>query len=93
MANLVSTSNAWEAIALAPMAALHTERQLDALIAAVARDRPWKDPAEVLHAEGEDEIDLEALLALAQARMVQAGGGEVLSRVVLRLLECTEDIH
>ncbi len=91
--NLVPTTEPLEAVALAPMAALFTERQLDELIAAVARGRQWKDPAEILGAEGDQEFDLEALIGLAQARLVKTKGGEALNLVVLRLLSIADQVN
>ena len=92
VSNLEPTSEPLEVVALAPMAALFTERQLDELVAAVAQGRQWKDPAEVLSPSGETEFDLEAILALAQSRMVKAEGGEALNIVVLRLLSMADKV-
>lgn len=84
----------WEIVALAPMAALYAERQLDALVDAVARGLQWQDPAEILDPEGDIEVDLEALIGLAQARMVaQGGGGEALNLVTLRLLNHADRVN
>ena len=84
----------WEVVALAPMAALYAERQLDALVDAVARGRQWQNPAEILDPEGDIEVDLEALIGLAQARMVaQGGGGEALNLVTLRLLNHADRVN
>ena len=69
------------------MVALLAEQQLDQLIAAVARDTPWKDPADVIDPDGITDFDLESIIALAQARMIQTeGGGEALNLAMLRLL-------
>ena len=93
LASLVKTTDPWEAAALAPMAALYTEEQLDQLIAAAARGQQWRDPAEILSPDGEGELDLEALIGLAQSRMVKAKGGEALNIVVLRLMSCADKVN
>ena len=82
---LEPAQNRWMALALAPMAALVAERQLDELIAAVNRDRKWSDPAEVLSV-ADGEFDIEVLICLAQARIVEGGWGEPLNVAMLRLL-------
>ncbi|KXJ04781.1 hypothetical protein AC249_AIPGENE116, partial [Exaiptasia diaphana] len=66
LSNLVKTSapSPWQLLALAPMAALVAERQLDELVAAIERDRKWVDPSEILMGE----FDVEALICIAQAR-------------------------
>ena len=93
LGHLVQSSDPWEIIAIAPMAALYAERQLDELIAAVAQGRQWKDPGEILSPDGEQEFDLEALIGLAQARMVKTKGGEALNLVVLRLMNHVDRVN
>lgn len=86
VALLTKSSDPWEIASATPMAALYAERQLDELIAAVAQGQQWKDPAEILSPDDEQEFDLEVLLGLAQARMVKTKGSEALNIVTLRLL-------
>ncbi len=93
LANLVASNEPLAVVALAPMAALHTERQLDELIAAVSRGLQWKDPGEILSPDGDQEFDVEALVALAQTRLVRTGGGEALNIVVLRLMNVAESVN
>ncbi len=94
----VTSADPWERISKLPMVALLAEQQLDQLITAVARGKPWKDPAEILDPDGTTDIDLESVIALAQARLVKTkGAGEALNLVMLRLLNWTgrqqESIH
>ncbi len=93
LTHLTKSSDPWEMVSVAPMAALYAERQLDELIAAVAQGRRWKDPAEILSPNGEQEFDLEALIGLAQARMVRTEGGEALNLVVLRLMNHADRVN
>ena len=73
-----------------PMVAFWAERQLDQLISAVAKGIQWKDPADVLDPERILDMDLEFIIALAQARMIRTdGSGEALNLVMLRLLNWT----
>lgn len=96
LSNLVKSSepaeSPWKTLSLAPQAALFTERQLDELIAAVSRGRKWREPGEVL--SGEDgEFDIEGLICLAQARMVEGGWGEALNVAMLRLLAYADGVE
>ncbi len=93
LANLTRSSDPWEMVSVAPMAALYAERQLDELIAAVAQGRQWKDPAEILNPDGEQEFDLEAMIGLAEARMVRTEGGEALNLVVLCLMNYADRVN
>ena len=92
--NLTNTTDPWRMASLAPMAALYAEQQLDVLVAAVARGRQWSDPADILNQDGETDIDIEALIGLAQARMVRENGGsEALNIVTLRLLSQVDRVN
>ncbi len=91
--HLPGLGDPWASVSLAPMAALYAERQLDELIATVSRGKQWKDPAEVLSPSGESEFDLEAILALAHARMAKTSGSEALNIVILRLLNVADRVN
>ena len=93
LAHLVKSSDPWKIASAAPMAALYAERQLDELIAAVSQNRQWQDPAEILSPDGEQDFDLEALIGLAQARMVKTKHGEALNIVVLRLMQHADHVN
>lgn len=93
LTHLTKSSDPWEMASAAPMAALYAERQLDELIASIAQGRQWKDPAEILSPDGDQEFDLEALIGLAQARMVRTKGGEALSLVILRLMALADRVN
>ena len=84
LSNLVKTSapSPWQLLALAPMAALVAERQLDELVAAIERDRKWVDPSEILMGE----FDVDALICIAQARLVEGGWGPSLDQTMSRLM-------
>ena len=88
----VTPTDPWERVSRVPMVALLAEQQLDELIEAVAQGRQWKDPADILDPEGHHEIDLESIIALAQARMVKTNGsGEALNLVMFRLLSWADN--
>ena len=90
----MKSTDPWNVASLAPMAALVAEQQLDALIDAVVRGREWSDPNEVLSPSGDGDFDLEALIGLAQGRMVsEGGGGEALHVVTLRLLSYADRLE
>ena len=93
LSRLVRSKDPWEIVAVAPMAALYAERQLDELVAAVAQGQQWKDPAEILSPDGEQEFDIDALIGLAQARMIQTKGGESLNITMLRLLTYADRVN
>ena len=94
VAGRMKATNPWNVAALAPMAALVAEQQLDTLIDAVIQGCQWQDPAEVLIQVGDTDFDLEALIGLAHGRMVsQGGGGEALHVVTLRLLSYADRVE
>ena len=88
LAHLNRSSDPWEIASLAPMAALEAERHLDELITAIANNRRWKDPAEILDPENENgEFEIEAIISLGQKRMAKMkGGSEALNLAMVRLL-------
>ncbi len=90
LSNLVKASSpsSWQLLSLAPMAALVAERQLDELLAAVERERQWMDPSEIL--VGEVEFDVDVLLCIGQARLIEGGWGPSLDQTIFRLLSYAE---
>lgn len=83
----VTPTDPWERIARTPMIALLAEQQLDRLVEAVKEERQWKDPSEVLDPEGHQDLDLESIITLAQARMNKPNGPvDALNIVTIRLL-------
>ena len=94
LAERMKSTDPWNVASLAPMAAIVAEQQLDALIDAVVRGLEWTDPAEVLSPIGDTDFDLEALIGLAQGRLVHlGGGGEALHVVTLRLLSYADRLE
>ena len=82
-----SSKDPWEQLSKLPMVALIAEQQLDQLVRAVNRGVQWKDPKEILDPDDLVDIDVESIIALAQAQMVATGGsGEALNLTLLRLL-------
>lgn len=76
------TADPWQIAAVAPLAALKAEGQLDQLIQAIIQRRQWRDPSIIL---GSD-FEIEALIALGKSRIAQKKGGEALSITMVRLL-------
>ena len=90
----VTPTDPWERISRIPMIALLAEQQLDQLVEAVKEERQWKNPAEILDPDGNDDLDLESIITLAQARMNKPNGSiDALNIVTIRLLNWVDKMQ